>query len=129
MLALAVAVATIAAFIISFAFYAVAPAAPGADPAPATAPAPTDRPQLWQIAIELVRSAIVAGLVAGLLLAAGWGGPGQGALLGLALWALPVVLLAGSVLWEQVPVSSAALHVGDWLVKLVAIGAILGLFT
>lgn len=129
MLALAIAVATIAAFIISFAFYAIAPAAPGSRPAPATAPAPADRPQPWQIAIELVRSAIIAGLVAGLLFAARWGGPGQGALLGLALWALPFVLLAGSVLWEQVPVRSAALHAGDWLIKLVAIGAILGLFT
>ncbi len=121
--ALGITVATIAAFIISFAFYALAPAPPTAEPAS------EERPRPWQIAIELLRSAIISGLVAGLLLAADWGGPRQGALLALALWALPVVLLAGSVLWEKVPVRSAALHAGDWLIKLVAIGSILGLFT
>jgi hypothetical protein len=121
MLALAVVVATVVAFVLSFVFYSVAPAA-------ADGPASEERPRPWQIVVELLRSAVVSGLVTGLLVTSGWNGAGQGALLGLALWALPVVLLAGSVLWEKVPVRSAALHAGDWLVKLVAIGAILGLF-
>ena len=123
MLVLGIATATVAAFIISFAYYALAPSAP-------TVPtAPQERPQPWQVGAELLRSAVVSGLVAGLLLAAGWGGPVHGALLGVALWALPVVLLGGSVLWEQVPVRAAALHAGDWLIKLIAIGVIVGLFT
>ena len=41
---------------------------------------------------------------------------------------LPLVLLSGSVVWERVPVPRAALHTGDWLVKLVAIGALVGAF-
>ena len=45
-----------------------------------------------------------------------------------SLWALPVALLAGSVLWEAVPIRSAVLHAGDWLIKLVAIGAVVGWF-
>lgn len=120
MLVAAIALATVTGFVISFIYYAAAPSGPPAQ-------RPPGRPQAWQIAVELLRSAIVAGLMAGLLLAAEWGGPAQGALLGLALWALPVVLLAGSVVWEDVPLRSAALHAGDWLLKLVAIGAVVGL--
>lgn len=123
MLVLGIATATVVAFILSFAYYALAPAAP------TDRSAPQERPQPWQVGVELLRSAVVSSLIAGLLLAAGWSGPVHGALLGLALWALPVALLSGSVLWEQVPVRAAALHAGDWLIKLVAIGVIVGLFT
>jgi hypothetical protein len=78
--------------------------------------------------IELLRSAITATLVAGLLNATEESGPTAGALLGLALWVLLLVLLTGSVIWERVPVRNAALHAGDWLIKLLAIGAIVGAF-
>lgn len=37
-----------------------------------------------------------------------------------------MTLLAGSVLWEDVQPRLAALHAGDWLVKLVAVAAIIG---
>jgi hypothetical protein len=122
MIVVGILVATVVAFIISFAFYAVAPAAPAAvDIAPA-------RPQAWQIIVEVLRSAVTATLVTGLMVAGAWSGPAAGALLGLALWALPVVLLTGSVVWENVPVRSAALHGADWLFKLLAIGAIVGAF-
>lgn len=47
-------------------------------------------------------------------------------LLGLAIWlGFPVTLLAGSVLWENVAPKLAALHAGDWLIKLVAVAAII----
>ena len=122
MLALGIGIATVVAFVISFVCYSVAPVAR------TDQPVADERPQPWQVILELLRSAIVAGLLAGLLRAADWDGPKQGALLGMGLWALPVVLLAGSVLWESVPMRSAALHAGDWLIKLVAVGAIVGLF-
>lgn len=121
MLVLGVAIATVAAFIISSVYYTLAPARTvNGQPAP--------RPQPWQIVLELVRSALVAGLVAGLMVAAGWHGPVQGLLLGLALFIVPAVILAGSVQWEGVPVRTALLHVGDWLVKLAGIGVIIGVF-
>lgn len=63
------------------------------------------------------------------MLTSGWHGPIPGTLLGLALSILPVVLLAGSVLWERVPVRTAATHTGDWIIKLAAIGAIVGTFS
>lgn len=41
---------------------------------------------------------------------------------GLFLWiAFPVLLLAGSVMWENIPWKVAAIHAGDWLVKLLAV--------
>ena len=122
MIAVGIGVATVAAFIVSSVYYSLMPAVPMA----AGATPDTGRPAPWQIAAELVRSAITAGLVAGLLAAGGWDGAAAGALLGLVLWVLPFVILTGSVVWERVPVPRAALHIGDWLVKLVAIGTIVG---
>ena len=50
-------------------------------------------------------------------------------LFGLALWiGFPVVLLAGSVFHENVPWKLAALHAGDWLVKLLVIAVIVGVW-
>ena len=41
---------------------------------------------------------------------------------GLLLWiGFPVILLAGSVLWDNVPWKVAAIHAGDWLVKMLVI--------
>ncbi|GAA1037898.1 DUF1761 domain-containing protein [Virgisporangium ochraceum] len=122
MVALGIGIATIAAFIVSSVYYGVMPAAGG----PAGAAPGSGRPEPWQIAAELVRLAITAGIVAGLLVALDRGGVGAGALIGLVLWVLPFVLLSGSVVWERVPVARAALHTGDWLVKLVVIGAVVG---
>jgi len=48
---------------------------------------------------------------------------------GLSLWiGLPVIILTGSVLWENTPVGVAAIHAGDWLVKLLAISIIVTLW-
>ena len=41
---------------------------------------------------------------------------------GLSLWiGFPVILLTGSVLWDNVPWKVAAIHAGDWLVKMLVI--------
>lgn len=36
----------------------------------------------------------------------------------------PVVLLTGSLIWERVPPALAAIHAGDWLLKLLIIATI-----
>ena len=44
--------------------------------------------------------------------------------LGLGLWlwvGFPVILLTGSMLWQNVPWQLAAIHSGDWLIKLLLI--------
>jgi len=54
---------------------------------------------------------------------------GAAVLLGLALWlGFPFVLLTGSMMWEKVPAVTAILHAGDWLLKLVVICVIVGLW-
>jgi uncharacterized protein DUF1761 len=48
---------------------------------------------------------------------------------GLFLWiGFPVVLLTGSILWENVPWKVAAIHAGDWLVKMLVIPTIVCLW-
>ena len=48
---------------------------------------------------------------------------------GLVLWiAFPVILLTGSVLWENVPWKVAAIHAGDWLVKMLVISIIVSVW-
>ena len=120
MVAWGIALAAVAAFILSSIFYSLAPAR--------HLEGLSKRPRIWQALLELLRSAIVACLVAGLMAAAGWSGPGSGALLGLSLSVLPIVLLSGSVQWENVPIPRAAIHAIDWVLKLTVVGALVGLF-
>ena len=48
---------------------------------------------------------------------------------GFFLWiGFPVILLTGSVLWENSPVKVATIHAGDWLVKLLVIPIIVTLW-
>ena len=117
---LAIVVSTVAGFAISATYYSVAPATAAHDGA-----APEPSPVVVAM-VELCRSAAVAVLIAVLMSAANWVTPTEGALLGAGLWTLPVVLLIGSVVHESTPWRSAAVHAGDWLVKLVALGAIIG---
>lgn len=122
MVALGILMATAAALVISAIYYGAMPAAPLSEPE-------RQRPVITQVVVEVLRNLVVAALVGGLLAAADWSGLGSGALLGLSLWTLPIVLLTGSVFHEGVSTRRAALHAGDWLIKLVAIGAIVGLFS
>jgi hypothetical protein len=112
--------ATGAAFVLGGAYYAVlGDRLPGAGD---TAP--------WQLAVELLRCLVLCAVVAGLAAEGGVDDPAGGLLLGLALWiGFPLVLWAGAVIHEKTPVWLAAIHAGDWLVKLPAVGmlvAVLG---
>lgn len=123
--ALGIGLAALAAFVLSFVFYAVAPAYPAATDS-SEAAAKSLGPA--QIIVEVLRNLATAALMAGLMMAAGWNGIGAGVLLGVALFTLPVVLLTGSVVHERVPLRTAATHALDWLIKLAAVGAIIGIF-
>lgn len=87
------------------------------------------KPPLWKVLVELLRSfavaAVLAGLAAEIHITTWLGALG----LGLATWiGFPVVLLAGSVQWENVPWRLAVIHVGDWLVKLLLVSCIVSLW-
>jgi Na+/melibiose symporter-like transporter len=123
---LAIAVAVVAAFVGSSVWY-VAFGGPLARLSPAYAEA--DSPGVWRMLLELVRSLIVAMVLAGLASLLEVEGLGEALLLGIVLWiGFPVVLLAGSVLHERVPMQLAAIHVGDWLLKLLLISVLVGLW-
>ena len=123
---LAVAVAAVAAFILSALWYTAfgrqltelddAYAEPGSMPA-------------WKVVVELVRSLVVATVLAWLAVGidiTDWAGAVG---LGLAAWiGFPVVLLTGSVIHENVPWKLAAIHAGDWLVKLIVVAVIVSLW-
>ena len=84
-------------------------------------------PPLGNVLIEFVRSLIIAYVLA--RFAAGLGIADWKGAMGLGVWmwvGFPVVLLAGSIMWEKVPWQLAAIHAGDWLVKLVLIAVIVG---
>ncbi len=66
----------------------------------------------------LVLAYVIARFVA-LLGITGWMGAVH---FGFFLWiGFPVILLTGSVLWENIPWKVAAIHAGDWLVKMLVI--------
>ena len=87
------------------------------------------RPQPTKMLAEVIRNVILAIVLAYLVAHLGvenW----LGALgFGLLAWVgFPLILLSGSVMWENVPWKLAALHAGDWLVKLLLIALIVGVW-
>lgn len=123
MLILGVGLAAVVGFVLSGVYYAVTPTVPvyPGHIAPA-------RTGVQVALVELLRNSAIAALVAGLMAAGRVDGPLQGALLGLALAILPIVLLAGAAFHEGTSSRGAAMHTGDWIIKLVAIGVIVGRF-
>ena len=90
---------------------------------------PSAGPNVGKIVGELGRNLILAYVVGRfvvLLEVVDW----KGALnLGVWLWiGFPVLLLSGSVMWQNVPWMLAAIHAGDWLVKILLIAVILGVW-
>jgi hypothetical protein len=118
----AVLVATVVAFVLGGAWYAVlgtqlARVSSAAAEAGATSP--------WEIAVEVLRCLVLAVVVAGLASRGGIDSWPGGLLLGLALWVgFPLVLWVGAAVHEKTPWQLAAIHSGDWLVKLLAVGTI-----
>jgi hypothetical protein len=120
----AVVVATVAAFVMSTAWYIVF--AKQRRKLSSVAQADMKRPQPLKIAGELTRSFLLANVLAYLLAHTGVAGLTGAVRLGLVLWVgFPLVLLTGSIMWEGVPSKLAAIHAGDWLVKILLMTAIL----
>jgi Protein of unknown function (DUF1761) len=123
---LALVVAVIAAFVASSLWYS--PLLFGKQFLELSGVAPSG-PSAVKIVGELVRTAILAyvlGRLLVLLRVADWKAAVR---LGLGLWiGFPVVLLSGSVMWQNVPWALAAIHAGDWLVKILLITFIAGVW-
>jgi hypothetical protein len=93
------------------------------------APARGGRPSPPKALLEIARSVLVGAVIAGVARACHLHSVGSTVLLGLVLWlGFPLVLLTGSMMWDKVPTVTAVLHAGDWLLKLLVISAIVGLW-
>jgi hypothetical protein len=126
MIGLGIAVAAVAAVILSSAYYTVA--TPVERRVVGAAALDRGRPQPWKVVTELARTAVVAATVAWIARQVGDLDVTHGVGLALILWVgFPVVLLTGSVIWEKVHAATAAMHAGDWLIKLLVIAVIVGL--
>ena len=122
----AVMVAAVVAFVGSSVWYVVF-GNELAKVSPVFAELQAQKPAAWRMiavfAGSLVLSFVVAYLI-GLKEDVTWmGAVGIGCLLCLGLSA---VQWMSSMVWEKVPLTMAAIHAGDWLVKLVVISAIVG---
>jgi len=123
---LAVLVSAVVVFVAGFAYYAVL----GDQLAEVSdAAAAGEQPPPWKLAAEFSRGLILAAVIAGLASAAEideWPG---GLLLGLTLWiGFPLVLWTGAVIHENTPYKLAAIHAGDWLVKLPVVAVIVSVW-
>jgi hypothetical protein len=126
---LAIVVAAIVVFVLGWLwyspllFYKPWMRARGMDPAAAMANA---KMPAGKLVIELVRCFVLAYVIAHFIARLGVSNWMGAAHVGALLWiGFPVILLTGSIIWENVPVKVAAIHAGDWLVKLLVIPIIL----
>lgn len=123
---LAVVVATVAAFIASAAWYVLFSKQRAKLSNVATNKA---RPSPWTMLAELFRAFVLAVILAGLVAQLGIADWVSAVRLGLVMWiGFPLILLLGSVMYERVPWKLAAIHSGDWLVKLLLMIVIIGVW-
>ena len=123
---LAVLAAAVAAFAIGGTYYSVfsEQLAAASDVAAAG-----EQPPRWVLAAELGRCLALALVVAGLASQGEIDELAGGMALGLALWiGLPLVLWTGAVIHENTPWRLAAIHAGDWLLKLLAVGVLVSVW-
>jgi hypothetical protein len=125
MIVLGVAASAVAAFIASNVYYALV--SPLEQKVLGDAVLDRGRPTAWKIVAELLRTMLVAAVFAWVAGQAGRLSLPAALPLALVLWTgFPVALLAGSVSWERVAPVTAAMHAGDWLLKLLLIAAVVG---
>jgi heme/copper-type cytochrome/quinol oxidase subunit 2 len=125
---LAVIVAAVAAFVASLVWYAIFGNAwmelRGIDSATA---ADTGTPA-WTMLFVVIQSLVVAFMLAYFVVHFGvvdWRGAVR---LGALVWVFPAMILLGSVVHENVRLMLAAIHAGDWLVKILLMTVILGVW-
>src|SRR2546422_8207267 len=80
-----------------------------------------------KLLVELVRCLVLACVIARLVALLGVGTWMAAVHFGFLLWiGFPVIILTGSVLWENIPWKVAAIHAGAWLAKVLGVPIIAG---
>jgi hypothetical protein len=125
---LAVLAAAVAAFVVSSVWYTIFGNAwmelRGINPATAA----NMRMPAWTMLFVIVQSLVVAFMLAYFIGHLGIIDLEGAVRLGALVWVFPAMILLGSVVHENVPLSLAAIHAGDWLVKLLLMALILGVW-
>src|SRR5215211_2405078 len=80
----------------------------------------------WAMLFVVAQSLVVASVLAYLVSRLGIVDRRAALRLGALVWVFPASILLGSVVHENVPPALAAIHAGDWLVKLLLISVMLG---
>jgi hypothetical protein len=83
---------------------------------------------VWTMLFIIAQSLIIAFMIAYFVSRLGITDFASAAGLGALLWIFPAAILLGSVVHGGVPLALAAIHAGDWLVKLLLIGIVVGLW-
>jgi hypothetical protein len=84
---------------------------------------------LWKLPVEILRTVGVTYVAARLLTMVGRDGVRNAVRLALLLWfGFSGLMWVGAVMWERSPWQVAAIHSGDWLVKIVVISAVLSVW-
>src|SRR5438309_4303036 len=127
---LPVAVAAVAAFVMSSVWYTVFGKARmdllEQDP---RATADMRKVPAWKKAAEFGREIIIAYVVARFVVLLGIADWKAAAQLGVWLWfGFVFMILVGAVVWDNVPWKLSAIHAGDWLVKLPLMAVILAVW-
>ncbi|MEU0874686.1 DUF1761 family protein [Nocardia brasiliensis] len=120
-----IAVAAVVSFVISAVLYAAPPVAA------LVSRTSTPRPGIGlpvQMVFVLLRGLLAAAVLAILLMIGDRHGVAAGAALGAIVAILPVTILAGAIVHENVPIPTALVHMTDWVLKLIVSGVVLGLF-
>jgi len=121
-----VVVVTIGSFIVSSLWYVTWS---GAMSRLQTTDTADDRMPPWKVLIELARSLIVAVAISILVSTLGITEWYTALAYSIILWlAFPAVLLTGSVVHDNVPWKLAAIHGGDWFIKLVLMTILLAIW-
>jgi hypothetical protein len=87
------------------------------------------RPAPWKMAAVIAQSIVIALVLAYIIARSGATSWLDAVWIGFVLWlGLSAMQWVGSMLWEKVPLKMALIHGGDWLVKMLVISLIVGLW-
>lgn len=86
-------------------------------------------PPAWKLLAELARIFIVALILSWFIAELEILNWTEALQLGFFVWfGFPLMMLAGAMIWEDMPVKLSAIHAGDWLVKLWIMALILSIW-
>src|SRR5262249_59497062 len=84
---------------------------------------------VWKPIVEFIRTLIIAYAFARFIAFVAISDWKTAIRFGLGIWVgFPVMILTGSVIWENVPWGVAGIHAGDWLVKALFFSVVFGIW-